>query len=88
MCAEHIVALFGKSDVPAKLLWRPQKTAAHFKESHPKLYVKWFIDESVFFPCDTVKAQPVVAWGPQRAQFIFFCREDDHCFQRKSRPRL
>lgn len=69
MCGEQIVVLFSKSDKPAKVLNRPGKPAAHFMDSHPKIYVKFLNNEFPKFPCDTIKVETVNVWGPQRARF-------------------
>lgn len=72
VCLEEIVAVFGKSDKPAMLLHRRETKGDHFKTSHPKLHKKCIEsakDDSVQFPCESIKVMPISVWGPQRGLF-------------------
>lgn len=68
-CPEQITAVFSKNDAPAMLYHRPLTKATFFKDSHPDLYAIWIKNEFVQFPCSTIKAVPVLAWGPKRTTY-------------------
>lgn len=70
ICSVEVVALFSKNDKRDKLLYRPPRTPADFKDSHPKLFAKFLKNVYANFPCNSSKVETANVWGPQRARFM------------------
>lgn len=60
ICSVEVIALFSKNDKPDKLLYRPPRTPADVKDSHPKLFAKFLKNGYANFP-QRARFMPLVA---------------------------
>ena len=63
LCSEKITSVFRRNGMPAVIYYRPEITVKYIKKNFPKIHKQYLNKKKVYFVCDVIPFQAILAWG-------------------------